>query len=66
MAESILQPCKCGRSQCGVAAGFTAAYDAAGNRLYERHLHCECRSHLYPEHDSAWLRRADVDAEIGG
>lgn len=36
-------------------AGFTASYDKATNRLFERHLHAEPRSHLYPadKHDSA-------------
>ena len=35
--------------------GFTASYDKASNRLFERHLHAEPRSHLYPadQHDSA-------------
>ena len=32
--------------------GFTAAYDHASNKLYERHLHAESRSHLYPDQDS--------------
>ncbi len=27
--------------------GFTTAYDPSGNKLYERHLHAENRSHLY-------------------
>ena len=27
--------------------GFTTEYDLASNKLYERHLHCEERSHLY-------------------
>jgi RHS repeat-associated protein len=27
--------------------GFTTQYDRAGNKLYERHLHAESRSHLY-------------------
>jgi len=30
-----------------LVAGFTANYDKAGNKLYERHLHSECRSHGY-------------------
>ncbi|HEX8912542.1 MAG TPA: RHS repeat-associated core domain-containing protein [Humisphaera sp.] len=29
-------------------AGFTSAYDRSGNKLFERHLHAECRSFLYP------------------
>jgi len=32
--------------------GFTTAYDAASNKQYERHLHAESRSHLYPAQDS--------------
>jgi len=32
--------------------GFTAAYDPASNKRYERHLHAENRSHLYPALDS--------------
>ncbi len=27
--------------------GFTTEYDLASNKFYERHLHCEERSHLY-------------------
>src|SRR5262249_12451658 len=27
--------------------GFTTAFDQASNKLYERHLHAESRSHLY-------------------
>lgn len=27
--------------------GFTTSFDRAGNKLYERHLHAENRSHLY-------------------
>ncbi len=40
---------------CNLVAGFTGAYDPASNRLFERHLHAECRSHLYPaeQYDSA-------------
>jgi len=36
--------------QCSpnLIAGFTTAYDKASNKLFERHLHSECRSHLYP------------------
>jgi hypothetical protein len=29
--------------------GFTTEYDLASNKFYERHLHCEERSHLYGE-----------------
>jgi len=32
--------------------GFTTAYDLASNKRYERHLHTENRSHLYPALDS--------------
>ena len=32
--------------------GFTTAYDLAFNKRYERHLHAENRSHLYPTLDS--------------
>jgi len=32
--------------------GFTTAYDLASNKRYERHLHAENRSHLYPTLDS--------------
>ena len=37
---------------CDLIVGFAAAYDKASNRLYERHLHSECRSFAY-EHDAA-------------
>ena len=35
--------------------GFTAGYDKASNRLFERHLHNPLFSHLYPadQYDSA-------------
>ena len=32
--------------------GFATAYDHASNNRYERHLHAESRSHLYPGLDS--------------
>ncbi len=32
--------------------GFTAAFDRAGNKFYERHLHAESRSHLYEPFDA--------------
>ena len=32
--------------------GFTTAYDHGSNKRYERHLHAESRSHLYPGLDS--------------
>ena len=32
--------------------GFTTAYDPASNKRYERYLHAESRSHLYPTLDS--------------
>jgi len=31
---------------------FTTAFDRSSNKLYERHLHAERRSHLYTWHDS--------------
>ncbi len=34
-------------SDPSAVVGFTTAYDPSGNKLYERHLHCENRSHLY-------------------
>ncbi|MEM6258612.1 MAG: hypothetical protein AAF711_11720 [Planctomycetota bacterium] len=36
----------------GLIAGFTTAYDASSNKLYERLLASEGRSSLYPDHDS--------------
>ena len=33
-------------------AGFTTTYDHASNKLYERHVHAESRSHAYPSLDS--------------
>ena len=33
-------------------AGFTTSFDRAGNKLYERHLHSESRSHLYQPYNS--------------
>ena len=40
---------------CNLLAGFTSDYDPSGNKLYDRHLHAECRSFLYPsdQYDSA-------------
>ncbi len=35
-----------------LVVGFTTEYDRASNKLYERHLHAESRSHLYPSYDS--------------
>ena len=35
-----------------LVVGFTTAYDRSGNKLFERHLHAESRSHLYPAYDS--------------
>ena len=32
---------------CYLIAGFTTAYNKAGKRLFERHLHAEHRSHAY-------------------
>ncbi len=34
-------------SNTSAVLGFTTAYDPSGNKLYERHLHAENRSHLY-------------------
>jgi hypothetical protein len=48
MADDLCKP----SHRCDLLAGFTAAYDRAGNRLYERHLHSECRSYSY-QHDQA-------------
>jgi hypothetical protein len=36
---------------CTLLAGFTADYDKSSNKLYERHLHAECRDFLYPQTD---------------
>ncbi len=44
--------CTCQTNDCGLLVGFDARYDQAANRGYIRHLHCECRSHLYPGFDS--------------
>ena len=41
-----------GYSATAVLVGFTSAYDHASNKRYERHLHAESRSHLYPGLDS--------------
>lgn len=40
---------------CNLIAGFTSKYDPASNKLFERLLHAECRSFLYPadRYDSA-------------
>jgi len=35
-----------------LVVGFTTAYDRSSNKLFERHLHAESRSHLYPAYDS--------------
>jgi RHS repeat-associated protein len=35
-----------------LVVGFTTAYDRSSNKLFERHLHAETRSHLYPAYDS--------------
>ena len=32
--------------------GFTSQYDRSANKLFERHLHAESRSHLYTAYDS--------------
>jgi hypothetical protein len=36
---------------CDLLVGFTAAYDKNSNKSFERHLHAECRSFLYPHSD---------------
>ncbi|OQB84023.1 MAG: tRNA nuclease WapA precursor [Planctomycetes bacterium ADurb.Bin126] len=41
-----------GYSSTTALLGFTTAFDKASNKLYERHLHAENRSHLYPSQDS--------------
>ena len=41
-----------GYSSDEALAGFTTQYDHASNKLYERHIHAESRSHLYPSLDS--------------
>lgn len=51
MAETT-DPCAPDLSSCDLIVGFAAAYDKASNRLYERHLHSECRSYTYT-HDEA-------------
>ena len=46
-------PCECTTPQCEVILGFTTWYDDASNRLFDRHLHADCRSHLYTDIDAA-------------
>jgi len=50
--------------------GFTAAYDLASNKRYERHLHAESRSHLYPSLDSLdrlkKYQRGTLELDPGG
>ena len=41
-----------GYSNTSALVGFTTAYDHASNKQYERELHAESRSHLYPALDS--------------
>jgi len=41
-----------GYSATAALVGFTTAYDHGSNKRYERHLHAESRSHLYPGLDS--------------
>ena len=41
-----------GYSSTSSLVGFTTQFDKASNKLYERHLHAENRSHLYPAQDS--------------
>jgi RHS repeat-associated protein len=36
---------------CQLMAGFTADHDKNSNKFFERHLHAECRSFLYPHSD---------------
>jgi YD repeat-containing protein len=36
---------------CQLMAGFTADHDKSSNKFFERHLHAECRSFLYPHTD---------------
>lgn len=39
-------------SGSSVLVGFTSAYDKSGNKFFERALHAESRSSLYPSYDS--------------
>jgi len=41
-----------GYSSTTSLVGFTTAFDMGSNKDYERHLHAENRSHLYPAQDS--------------
>jgi len=41
-----------GYTNTSAVVGFTTAFDLSSNKLYERHLHAERRSHLYTWHDS--------------
>ena len=41
-----------GYSSTQAKVGFTTAYDHASNKQYERELHAESRSHVYPALDS--------------
>src|SRR5579871_2586562 len=56
-APAAVNACQCLSPPvpCDLVAGFSGAYDFSSNKLFERHLHAECRSHLYPagQYDSA-------------
>ena len=41
-----------GYADTTAVAGFTTEYDLSSDKMYERHLHAENRSHLYPAYDS--------------
>jgi RHS repeat-associated protein len=42
--------------------GFTTAFDRASNKLYERALHAEERSHLYEPYDSSQIPQGGYDS----
>jgi hypothetical protein len=41
---------------CDLLVGFAAAYDAAGNKTYERPLHAGCRAAAYVVRDDYGTR----------
>jgi len=59
-----------GYSDTEAEVGFTTAYDLSSNKRYERHLHAENRSHLYPSLDSLdrlrEYQRGDLSLDSGG
>jgi len=46
--------------------GFTTAYDKSSNKLFERHLHAESRSHLYQPIGALPLEEGGGTGPLGG